>query len=706
MFPSLAARLASAGSGLALLATPALAQTPVQPAQNDAPSWTGDTIIVTGKRDTYATPDAGSATRTNTPIIDTPQSIQVLTRTLIEEQDRRTLADALVNVSGVTPTRPEEALFTQPIVRGFPAEIYLDGLPAFGTTAFIDPTSLVGVERIEVVKGPTSTIYGGGAGAPLGGLINIVSKRPEDRPGGTIAFRAGSFGTVDPYADLNMPLASGVDARITGEYQHNGSWIDWVKANRWSVQPSILFHLGPQTELLLRGQYDRRSQLEYSGLPAAQVLTGQVERDAFPGATTGQPRTYVENRLATIELRHGFSDDVRLTVTGHYFDSKSRDYGSFIYPDLAPPDPSTLTLYPIFTLFLPTRVKEGTFDANLSASVDALGGRHELLAGVNYDHTAFDSAIGFDGVPVGNLDLARPSYTLAYGPLPTIGITQNNRYDTIAAYVQDQATYGPLHLSGSLRFTRLKLRQQEQGYDHTYNRVAPRVGATFDLAHGVALFAGYATGFRGAVNFVGSAPPRPETSRNVEGGVKLALTKAGLSGTIAAFELTRRNVATPDPNNPFSSIQTGEQRARGVEADMVWEPVRAVSVLANYAYTDAAVIRDTAIPVGDRLPRVPRHSGRVAARYRVLNGRARGLSFGAGVTAFSAREITLPNSVSVPGYAAVDAQAAYDIGRFTIEVAAVNLGGRNSFDAYQYLSFPVAIPTQPRSAYITLKSRF
>ena len=705
MFASLAVRLAFAGSGLGLLATPALAQTAAQSARDDAPSWTGETITVTGRRDTYATPDAGSATRTSTPIIDTPQSIQVLTRALIEEQDRRTLADALVNVSGVTPTRPEETLFTQPIVRGFPAEVYLDGLPAFGTTAFIDPTSLVGIERIEVVKGPTSTIYGGGAGAPLGGLINIVSKRPEDRPSGTIAFRTGSFGTVDPYADLNVPLASGVDARITGEYQRNGSWIDRVKTKRWSVQPSILFHLGPRTELLLRGQYDRRSQLEYSGLPGAQALAGQVERDAFPGATAGQPHTTVENRLATIELRHGFSDDVLLTVTGHYFDNKSRDYGSFIYPDLAPPDPTTPTLYPIFTLFLPTRVKEGTFDANLSASVNALGGRHELLGGVNYDHTAFHSAIGFDGVPVGQLDLAQPSYTLAYGPLPTIGTTQTNRYDTIATYVQDQATYGPLHLSGSLRFTRLKLRQQEQGYDQTYNRVSPRIGATFDVARGVALFAGYATGFRGAVTFVGSAPPRPETSRNIEGGLKLALTKIGLSGTIAAFELTRRNVATPDPDNPFLSIQTGEQRARGVEADMVWEPIRALSVLANYAYTDAAVIRDTAIPVGDRLPRVPRHGGRVAVRYRVLDGPAKGLSFGAGMTAFSAREITLPNSVSVPGYAALDAQAAYNIGRFSIEVSAVNLGGSRAFDTYQYLSFPVVIPTQPRSAYITLKAR-
>lgn len=684
----------------ALFAAPVVAQAVPQ----SAPSWIGETIVVTGKRATYADPDAASATRTDTPIHETPQSVQVLNRTLIEEQDRRTLADALVNVSGVTPTRQEETLFTQPIVRGFPAEIYLDGLPAFGTTAFIDPTSLVGTERIEVVKGPTSTVHGGGAGAPLGGLIDIVAKRPDADAGGFVAFRSGSFATLDPYADLNAPLGAGIAARVTGEYQRNTSWIDRVRGNRWSVQPSISFQPGLKTELLVRGQYDRRENVEYSGLPAAQALAGQLERDAFPGAATGQPRTSTRNRLLTAELRHAFTDDVRLTVTGHHFDSRIRDDGSFVYPDFFPPDPATPTAYPILTLYLPTQVEEGTVDANLLARVDALGGRHDVLGGINYDRTSFNAAIGFDGVPIGVLDLARPSYTLAFRTLPAPTVTQTNRYATIAAYLQDQATYGRLHLSGSLRFTRLTLRQREQAIDRTYHRVSPRVGATFDLARGVALFAGYATGFRGAVNFVGDAP-EPETSRNVEGGVKLAFTQAGLSGTIAAFELRRRNVSTPDPANPFRSVQTGEQRARGVEADLVWEPTRAFSLLANYAYTDAEVTKDLAIPVGDRLPRVPRHGGRVAARYRVLDGAAKGLSFGAGVTAFGSREITLPNSVPVPGYAVVDAQAAFDLGRFTVEVSAVNIGGRRAFDAYQYLAFPVVIPIQPRSAYLTLKAK-
>ena len=653
----------------------------------------------------YAAPDSNSATRADTPLIEVPQSVQVITGALIVAQDARTLADALVNVSGVTPTKPEEALFVAPIVRGFPAEIYQDELPIYGMNATSDPTSLVGAKRIEVVKGPTSTMYGGGVGAPLGGLINVVSKRPEAKAHGSVAFRTGSFSTLDPYVDLNVPLGPRFDARVTGEYQSNGSWIDGIEAHRWSAQPSLLFRPAPDTELLAQGQYNQRSQFEYSGLPADQALADHLDRYAFPGTTTGQPRTTIDNRLATVELRHRFTDDLRLTVTGRYYDSSSREYGSFAYPVLLAPDPATPTTYPIFTIYLPTKVKESTVDANLLGTLRALGGRHELLGGVNYDHTNFEGDLGFDGVPVGVLDLARPNYRIAFGATPAVTTFQTNRYETIAAYLQDQATYGRLHLLGSLRLTRFKLRQVEQGVDSKYLRWTPRLGATFDLAHGVALYAAYATGFRGAANFIGLEPPKPETSRNAEVGLKLALPHAGLSGTIAAFEQTRRNVTTVDPHNPLYSIQTGEERARGVEADLIWEPMRAFSLVSNYAYTGAEVVQDTTIPIGDKLPRVPQHSGRVLALYRVQNRLAKGLSFSAGITAFSRREIYLPNTMSTPGYAVLDAHATYEFGRYTIEGSAFNLGNRHTFDPYAYLS-PVVIPIQPRSAYVGLKVHF
>ena len=184
-------------------------------------------------------------------------------------------------------------------------------------------------------------------GSPLGGLINVESERPSPQTGGYVAVRGGSFSTFDPYLDLNAPLAPGVAARLVTEYQTNDSWIDRVGGDRWSVQPSVAFQLGAHTDLLLQAKYDRRSQLEYSGFPAPQALAGQLDRDAFPGATSDQPHTTIDNREVTATLRHAFSDDVRLTR--RYYDRLSHDNGSFVYPDLAPPVPATATVYPIFS---------------------------------------------------------------------------------------------------------------------------------------------------------------------------------------------------------------------------------------------------------------------------------------------------------------------------------------------------------------------
>lgn len=663
---------------------------------DDAPSPAPAPVTQLSKMTVKDTSDEGytvsttaTATKTDTPLIDIPQSVQIISHTQIEEQDVRKLADALVNVSGVVPTKPEELLFTPPIVRGFPAEVYVDGLPIFGgNQQAFDPTSLVGVEQIEVLKGPTATLYGGGLGTPLGGIINIQSEQPGDKPGAIVALRAGSFGTWDPYADVNMPLTEGISARIATEYQSNGSWIDQVKGDRWSVQPSIAFQIDASTDLLLQGQINNRSQLEYSGLPAAQALAGQIDRNAFPGSPIGQPETTDDNRMVTATLHHAFTDRLKLTVTGRYYNSSINENGSFVDPQLSAPDPSTPTVYPVIPITLITDTKEGTFDANLLAKLDMLGGAHEILTGVDSDRTSFWSGMGLgvNANTVGTIDLAHPVYNLVFASQTPVNFIEDDHYETLAAYLQDQATYGRLHLTAALRFTDLRFDEASNygvANDATYHHVSPRVGATFDVAPGVALYAGYATAFRGAFAFVGLVPPKPETSTNIEGGLKLALPAAGLSGTIAAFDQTHNNVATADPANPGFSIQTGQQEAKGAEADVTWEPTPAFSLIANYAYTDAKVTEDSNTPseAGDTLPRVPKSSGRLAARYRFLDGTAKGLSFGAGITAFSSRQLTLPNSGTVPGYATVDAQASYDIGRYTVGVSIVILGGSRAFDA-------------------------
>lgn len=675
----------------------------------DADSAKGGTgsIVVTGVRDSYAVTETGAATRTATPLIQVPQSVQVLTRTLLQEQDRRTLADALVNVSGVTATRSDEVLFIPPIVRGFPAEVYIDGLSVFaGNQQAYDPNGLVGIERIDILKGPTATLYGGGLGTPLGGVINLGTERPHAKADGYLAMRAGSFSTWNPYGDINLPLGDGMAARVSGEYQSNDSWIDQVRGKRWSVQPGLSFQIDPVTDLLLQGQFSHRSNMEYSGLPADAALAGTINRYAFPGSPIDQPPTTNDIRRGMATLRHAFSDRLKLTVTGSHYSSKIDEQGSFVYPGLAPTG-TAAPLYDLFPITMRNRTKETTLDANLAGDVEMLGGTHNLLAGANYDRTSFYSAMGLfvSDSPSGTINLADPRYTLRYTAQLPVNSYTDDRFETFAGYVQDQATYGSLHLTGGLRLTSLKFIEDSNfgvANNKTYTHLSPRFGATFDVTEGIALFGGYATAFRAPFGFIGTKAPVPETSDNIEGGVKLALPATGLSGTVAIFRQTRDDVVTADPANVGFYVQSGRQRARGVEIDMVWEPVPAFALLANYAYTET---RDDGVAPGNRLARVPKSSGRIAARYRVLHGVVKGLSFGAGISAFTSRELTLPNTLSVPGYAVIDAQAAYEIGRYTISASVVNLGNRRSWDPYSYMGYPVVAPSQPRSAYLTLKVR-
>lgn len=674
--------------------------------KDDVPTWTLKPVVVTTKRDLYTTSNTSAATRTDTPLIEVPQSVQVITSTLLQEQDRRTLGDALVSVSGVTPTRSDENLFIPPIIRGFPAEVFLDGLLLFaGNQQAYDPTGMVGIESIQVLKGPSATLYGGGLGTPLGGVINIESRRPDlTATSGYVAMRAGSYSTWNPYADINVPLSPSVGARISAEYQENDSWIDKVRGKRWSVQPSLLFQMGANTDLLFQGQFNRRDALEYSGLPADAALAGILDRNAFPGSPNGQPLTSNDSKMGTATLLHSFSDRVKLTVTGRYFQGKVDESGSFVFPGLAGTD-TMAPEYDVFPISMVNRTKEATLDANLSTAVDMLGGTHSLLVGFNYDRTDFYSGMGLfiSDSPSGTINLADPRYDLIYTPQLPVNSYTDDRFTTFAGYVQDQATYGRLHLTGALRLTSLKFVENTNfgvDNDKTYTHVSPRIGATFDIIPGVALFAGHATAFRAPFGFIGLATPKPETSSNVEGGLKLSMPRTGLTGTIAVFRQTRDDVAISDPDNVGYYIQSGRQRASGAELDMVWEPSPAFSLLANYAYTDT---RDEGVSPGDRIARVPENSGRVAARYRVLSGPAEGLAFGAGVTAVSSRELTLPNTFAVPGYAVVDAQASYDFGRFTLGLSLVNLTGRKAWDPYSYMGYPVVAPNQPRSAYVTLK---
>ena len=664
-------------------------------------AWVSE-LVVTADRGLTA-PSATSATRTATPIEEIPQSIQALTRTLIEEQELRTLGDVLTNVSGVAPSSQAELVLQAPKIRGFEAAYFTDGLPSYNLPASAsDSGALVNVARVEVAKGPTSTLYGGGTGAPLSGIVNLVSADPAASASGRIMARYGSFDTRGFEAEGNLPVGA-LRLRLAGDYEAADSYLKAVNHERWSIFPTAALDLGADTSLTLRGQVARVAQLEYSGLPVE--LIGRVDDDTFAGSPDA-PRTVVKNRAVTATLSHRFSDTWRAEVSARRYANNFDEFGTFPFTGV----PVTGTTYVFAAASLPSRVRQTFVTAAVDGELATGAVRHHLLLGADYDRTNYTAKVGFG--PLGLVDYANPATNLPF-VVPALSDTQTDAMRSVAVFVQDQMSIGDrLDITGSLRWTRIHVESfYESGgvpfvdTDRVYHRLTPRIGATYRLAEGVSAFAGYAEGFKGLVAAFGVADPRPETSKSYEAGLKLASPIPGLTGTIAAYRIVRRNVVTADPANPFGSIQSGEQRAQGFEADLAYEPGPQLSVLAAFAYTDADVTEDNRLPVGDRLTRVPKTSLRLAARYR-FQERLKGLELGAGLTAVSKRELTLPNTAQVKGSVLLDAQAAYDFGWASVSVSIVNLTDDDAYAPYQYLARAVVVPVQPRSAFVTLRKAF
>ncbi len=688
---------------LGLVSSGAWAQTPDDPAPKVV-----ERILIVGELDQDDGSVTATATRTATPVEQIPQSIQSVTLETLEDQQLQTISDALTNVSGVAPGRTLETVLQAPLIRGFPVIYYFDGLSTYGLPgATADPATLVNVARIDVAKGPSSTLYGGGAGAPLSGLLNIVSQDPGPKTGGSVALRGGSFGTLGGELDLDLPLSDPFLFRLSGMYEGADSPIEVIDSRRFAIFPTFAWDLSEETRLTLRGAFNRLQQREYSGLPAELVLPGlAIDRETFAGAEDA-PRTEVENRTLTATLTHRLANGTELSFAARRYENQTDEYSTFPLLQLAG------TLYAFGSGYLPSEVEKTFFTASAAHRFDGKHSAHTLLLGVAYDRTDYRGGLGIN-LAWGLVDYASPATNAPYGGVPQPSDLQDDRLESLAVFAQDQIRLGDrLVLTGGLRWTRLEVRSlyTSGGFpfadnDDRYDELTPRLGATFALSDKISLFAGHARGFQGVVAAFGVAEPEPETSVSNEIGLKITQPIPGLTGTLALYDLKRRNVITADPSLPGFSIQTGEQRSRGFETDLSYLPGRGWSVLFNYTYADAEITEDNRLPVGDRLRRVPRHSGRLAAQYLFPGTALEGLRLGLGVTAVSSRELTLPNTVAAEGETLWDLQAAYQLERFTLALSVVNLLDEDGFEPYQYLGGAYLLPTAPRSAYLTVRVPF
>ena len=686
-------------------------------AQTDE-SWRIEKISVVGDRSTLYQSARSSLSKSNVDMQFIPQSMHVLNQALLNDQQLQNLSAALFNVSGLVPNDSSETLLINPLARGFESEIFIDGLMGYGDTAVIDPSSLIGIERIEIAKGPTSSLYGGGTGAPVGGLINLVSKSAEQDNFTRIGARAGSFALNSLWLDTNHGLTSDIAVRLAAEHRTNDDYIHHSEQTRTLLYPALAWQVNERFDIAIKGFYTHVEQTEYTGLSPLIAYIEGVDRFQTTSAKDAPP-SEIKNQSAHVTFEYLLSDFSQINLQIRHYNSSFDEYAA--WRELSVPltasalDPSKNTVATHTAGGLLVDVQESTLDLTYSHGLTLSDSKHSLLIGITLDQTQYDGRFTERRV-LGELDYLQPEMGLSFGQaLGCCLFTANNEYETRALYGQNHITFDERwHVLLSARYSQYKIKEAQSfgvSVDSHLEHFDPRVGLTYAASDHLSYFVGLATGSRLPLFFGANAnSPELEKSESAEIGLKFDLPTTGLKGSASLYYLLRSNIPTADPNNLFQQIQGGEQKGTGIELDIIWEPAPQLSVLANMNVSDAVVTEAISsfsgvVAVGNRLARVPKHSFQFASHYR-FDGRWEGLEVGASFSFRSDAPLTDGNLYFADSYSKLDATMAYQWSKWRLSARLENLLNQDYFLPFQYFSQDYLRPGAPRQIQLGVEYEF
>ncbi|WP_234881827.1 TonB-dependent siderophore receptor [Agrobacterium larrymoorei] len=687
--------LAVAGS---LSATQAMAQESAaikksarQSEQNQTTNTETSTVLApivvngSGAVDGYQPRSTSTATRTDTPLIDIPQAVNVVTHEVLEDQNANNLDEALGNISGVTQTNTLGGTQDSVIRRGFgdnrDGSILTNGLKTAIPRSFNAMT-----DRVEVLKGPSSTLYGI---LDPGGMVNVVTKRPEDTFSGEVYGNLSSFGGGTTGVDVTGPIEStDLSYRLIGEYKDVDYWRNFGETKHWLLSPSLKW-TGEDTEITATYMhedysvpFDRGTIFDTTTGRAVNV-NRKIRFDEPYNITDGK------SDLFQVEIDHELSDNWKLGIDYSY----SRN----VYSD----NQARVTGYNAVTGVVTRRADATNYStiynhalrADLTGDVEIGGMQHDLLIGASYDYS---DTLRTDMLRCGN-NTNFNMYNPVYGNLPectTVSASdsdQTEKLSTASVYVQDS-----VHLNdqwivvGGLRYQYYDLlagkgRPFKDNTDSFGDALVPNAGIVYKLTSDVSLYLNAAKTFRPQSSIASAyGNLKPEEGISYEIGSKFELP-AGLTANVALYSSDKENVAYNAIEGSATVLKTaGLVRARGIEMDVAGSLTSDIDIIASYAYTDAEVKEGE--NAGKRPVNVARHTGSLSLAYDMgeIGSSGNTLKIGAGIRAVGDRAGINDNSYDLPGYAVVDAFAAYT---FALErPITLQLNLKNILDRTYYTS--------------------
>ncbi|ABA24862.1 TonB-dependent siderophore receptor (plasmid) [Trichormus variabilis ATCC 29413] len=675
-------------AGLIFIVTPVISPTSETPANEPIE------LTVTGERDTYSVPDAITATRTDTPLRDIPQSIQVIPRQVIEDRNVVRLSELADNVSGVQPERGYGGVSSQGYrIRGFLTnfETLRNGFPDYG---YFSPRDVANIERVEFLKGPAAVLYGGSPTQYAGGsgLVNTVTKKPLETPYYNASLTYGSYNFIRPTLDITGPLTDdkSVLYRLNVAYENADSFRDFVRNDSFFISPVIEWKVGEKTKITFEFEHQKYNLVFDQGLPI-QPESLRLPRSRFLGEPNFANGNFTFNSF-TYTLDSEFSKDWSFRQGFNVLGAKLDD-AKYTYYGSLEDDRRTLNR---FITASEEEHKNITFQNQISGKFSTGSIRHNVLFGVDLAYNLFNYIFAPDEeLPI---DIFNPQYggtpiSVGGEPFGRRIVSQN-----VGVFAQNLVELTPnfkILLGGRFDFNEYSREDRvtnELLNEQSDSRFSPRVGLVYQPTKTTSLYFNWTNGFSPQFQARGRTNEQfePQNTEQFEVGVKQNFLNDKLSATLAFFQVTKQNVLTPDPVDSRFSVQTGEQESKGIEFDIAGEILPGWKVIANYAYIDGTVTKDNRIPVGDRLVGVPEHSLGLWTTYEFQTGSLQGLGLGLGLYYVGEQEVRLPNTFEVPSYVRADASVFYRRNNFRYALNFKNISNVKYYDLDGYNIDPAA----------------
>ena len=688
----------------------------VQAADNTA-AKDGETLTVTADPNTTAEATNGyqplntsTATLTNMPMLDIPQVVNTVSDKVLEDQHATTLDEALYNVSNVVQTNTLGGTQDAFVRRGFGANrdgsIMTNGLRTVLPRSFNAAT-----ERVEVLKGPASTLYGI---LDPGGLINVVTKRPEKTFGGSLSATSSSFGGGTGQIDVTGPIdGTRLAYRLTGEYQDEDYWRNFGNERSTFIAPSLTWFGDDATVTVLYSHRDYKTPFDRGTI---FDLNTKKAVDVDRKTRFDEPFNVTDGQSDLAQLNAEYRLNSEWTAKFDY--SYSQDKYSDNQARVMAYDSKTGNLTRRVDATQGSTQRMHTTRADLQGNVDIAGFYNEILTGVSYENYDLLRTDMIRCKNVKGFNIYHPSYG-SLGKCTTVSASDSDqtiKQESYSAYAQDA-----LYLTDkwiAVAGMRYQYYTQYAGKGRPFNvntdsrddQWTPKLGLVYKLTPAVSLFANYSQTFMpqsSIASYIGDLPP--ETSNAYEIGAKFDIFD-GITANIALFDIHKRNVLYTESIGDETVAKTaGRVRSQGVEVDLAGSLTENTNIIASYGYTDAKVLEDPDY-AGKPLPNVPRHTGSLFLTYDIHNAFAGNtLTLGGGGHGVSRRSATNGADYYLPGYFVADAFAAYKMKLQYPVTLQVNV--KNLFDKTYYTS---SIATNnlgnqigdPREVQFTVKMEF